>query len=97
MEKKKYKPNLKDTARRARIIAHLKEFVDAENAANKERIEKGTDEPITIPITPDGKFREDSHNHSLWGGLDVGISHLPDKVQEDFVTFMVDKGHRVYD
>ena len=57
MEKKKYKPNLKDTARRARIIAHLKEFVDAENAANKERIEKGTDEPITIPITPDGKFR----------------------------------------
>ena len=97
MEKKKYKPNLKDTARRARIIAHLKEFVDAENAANKERIEKGTDEPITIPITPDGKFREDSHNHSQWGGLDVGISHLPDKIQEAFVSFMVDKGHRVYD
>ena len=97
MEKKKYKPNLKDTARRARIIAHLKEFMDKWNDANKERIEKGTDEPVTIPITPDGKFREDSHNHSLWGGLDVGISHLPDKVQEDFVNFMVDKGHRVYD
>ena len=97
MEKKKYKPNLKDTARRARIISHLKEFMDRWNDANKERIEKGTDEPITIPITPDGKFRADSHNHSLWGGLDVGISHLPDKVQEDFVNFMVDKGHRVYD
>ena len=97
MEKKKYKPNLKDTARRAKIIADIKEFTNSRNSANKERLDRGVDEPITIPLTPEGGHRHNSENHGLWGGLDVGIAHLPDAVQGEFIDFMVDRGHRVYD
>jgi hypothetical protein len=97
MEKKKYKPNLKDTARRARIIADLKEFEKIKKVPNSERLKKGVDAPVQIPITPQGKHRGDSENHAKWGALDVGIAHLPDDVQAEFIEFMVDKGHRVYD
>ena len=97
MEKKKFKPSLKDTARRAKIIADIKEFTNSRNSANKERLDRGVDEPITIPLTPQGGHRHNSENHGVWGGLDVGIAHLPDAVQGEFIDFMVDRGHRVYD
>ena len=97
MEKKNYKPNLKDTARRARIIANVKEFEKLKNVPNSERLKRGVDAPVQIPITPQGKHRGDSKNHAKWGALDVGIAHLPDDVQAEFIEFMVDKGHRVYD
>ena len=97
MDKKKFKPSLKDTARRAKIIADIKEFTNSRNSANKERLDRGVDEPITIPLTPQGGHRHNSENHGVWGGLDVGIAHLPDAVQGEFIDFMVDRGHRVYD
>ena len=97
MEKKKFKPSLKDTARRAKIIADIKEFTNSRNSDNKERLDKGVDEPISIPLTPKGGHRGNSENHAVFGGLDVGIAHLPDAVQSEFVEFMTDRGHRVYD
>jgi len=97
MKNKKFKPNSKDAARRAKIIADIKEYVDSNNAANKKRIDKGIDEAISIPLTPKGGHRGNSENHGVYGGLDVGIAHLPDAVQYKFAEHMVNKGHRVYD
>jgi len=97
MKDKKFKPSLKDTARRARIISDIKAFEKSKNIPNGERLKKGVDAPVQIPITPKGGHRGESENHGKFGALDVGIAHLPDDVQAEFIEFMTTKGHRVYD
>ena len=97
MKDKKFKPSLKDTARRAKIITDIKAFEKSKNVSNEDRLKKGVDAPVRIPITPKGGHRDGSENHGKFGAVDIGIAHLPDDVQAEFIEFMTTKGHRVYD